>query len=147
MRPDFRAIARAIAAIAAIACAALLVAASAYAPARDWRSTNGAGYETTGSVGSMTRSREPLRLSAEQCERIYRGLTDFPDAQQTDARKPELADTIPRDRLLEDFPDNLTQDMPVLHARKFLKLEDRILLIDPASRTVVAMIPRYRLVQ
>jgi hypothetical protein len=30
---------------------------------------------------------------------------------------------------------------------KFVKFDDRILVVDPASRQVVAMIPRYKLLQ
>jgi hypothetical protein len=138
---------RAIAAIAAIASVALLATPLPSLPKRDSHSPNTAAYETTGSVGSKATGKETLRLSAEQCERIYRGLMEFPDASHRETRKPELADKIPSEQPLADFPENLTQEIPVLHARKFLKLEDRILLIDPISRVVVAMIPRYRVLQ
>jgi hypothetical protein len=39
----------------------------------------------------------------------------------------------------------VTADIPPLRGHKFMKLEDRILLIEPSSRLVVAMIPRYKL--
>ena len=39
----------------------------------------------------------------------------------------------------------LREEIPLLDAQKFVKLNDRILVVDPASRVVVAMIPRYRL--
>jgi hypothetical protein len=60
------------------------------------------------------------------------------------ARK-ELADALPSDERLQDLPASVTGEIPLLRAHKFVKLDDRILLIDPASRVVVAMIPRYKL--
>jgi hypothetical protein len=45
------------------------------------------------------------------------------------------------------LPAALIQEIPLLRGYKFLKLDDRILVVDPASRTVVAMIPRYKLLQ
>ena len=39
----------------------------------------------------------------------------------------------------------MTGEIPLLCAHKFVKLDDRILVINPTARTVVAMIPRYRL--
>ena len=61
--------------------------------------------------------------------------------------KPELADKLSTDQALQDLPQGLTEEIPVLHAHRFVKLDDRILLVDPSSRVVVAMIPRYRVLQ
>jgi hypothetical protein len=99
-------------------------------------------YETTGSIGSVQRSVLPL--SEQQRERIHEGLMRFPDAKRT-APGPALADTIGADQLLQDMPSNLTEEIPRLHGHKFLKLSDRILVVAPTSREVVAMIPRYHL--
>jgi hypothetical protein len=60
-------------------------------------------------------------------------------------RNPCLADRLSSDEPTQDLPESLVQEIPLLHAYKFIKLDDRILLVDPASRMVVAMIPRYRL--
>jgi hypothetical protein len=86
-----------------------------------------------------------LSLSDEQRERIHGSLIGFPDAVRRDAQEPALADRLSSDEPTQDLPENLMQEIPLLHAYKFVKLNDRILLVDPASRMVVAMIPRYRL--
>jgi hypothetical protein len=101
--------------------------------------------ETTGSVGAISANRGSLSLTDEQRERIYQGVMRFADAVRRDARVPELADKLPSDEPLQDLPASVTGEIPLLHAHKFVKLDDRILLIDPASRVVVAMIPRYKL--
>jgi hypothetical protein len=104
--------------------------------------TDDSTYETTGSIGSIKRAILPL--SEQQRERIHQGLMRFPDAARGE-QAPVLADRVPSEQPLQDLPANLTQEIPPLHGHKFLKLSDRILLVDPTSREVVAMIPRYRL--
>jgi hypothetical protein len=39
----------------------------------------------------------------------------------------------------------VTRKVPQAKDYKFVKLEDRILLVHPDSRTIVAQIPRYKL--
>jgi hypothetical protein len=101
-------------------------------------------YETTGSIGSVSRTTLPL--SEEQRERIHQTLMRFPDAAGTDMVAREPRNRLPNDQLLQDLPASLTEEMPLLRGHKFVKLHDRILLIEPTDRRVVAMIPRYRLV-
>ena len=108
-----------------------------------WHSADGRIYETTGSVDPIGPPR--LSLSDEQRQRIHGSLVGFPDAARRDAQRPALADQLSSDEATQDLPESLMQEIPLLHAYKFVKLNDRILLIDPASRVVVAMIPRYRL--
>jgi hypothetical protein len=136
-----------IVSIAAVASGTLLGIALLYSsePDLDW--PYAAAYETTGSAGSMAERKTILPLSDEQRERIYRDLLDFPDAPRRDARKPELADKVANDEPIQKLPEDLTREMPVLDGHQFLKLEDRIVLVDPTTRVVVAMIPRYRLLQ
>jgi hypothetical protein len=97
--------------------------------------------ETTGSVGPMSSHR--LSLTDEQRHRIFQGLARFADAGNDDAL--DVADKVPGGAPLQDLPASVTTDIPLLRGHKFMKLDDRILLVDPASRVVVAMIPRYRL--
>jgi hypothetical protein len=143
MRPHLQV----ITAIAAIASLVVLATGLVHSPQVDSGRRDARTYETTGSASSTARWTRTLRLSDEQRERIYRGLIDFPDHRQGDARKPELADKLSTDQAIQDLPQGLTQEIPVLHAHRFVKLDDRILLVDPSSRVVVAMIPRYRVLQ
>jgi len=95
--------------------------------------------ETTGSVGIV------LPLNDEQRERIYRGVMHYPDTARADARADALPGALWSDKLLQDLPASVTGEIPLMREHKFVKLDDRILLVDPARRAVVAMIPRYRL--
>jgi hypothetical protein len=134
-----------IASVAAVAVTVLAIAIFSSQP--ELARPSAAAYETTGSIGAAATPAEILPLSHHERERIYRGLLDFPDAPRSDARKPELAETVAIDEPLQKLPDYLTREMPVLDGHRFLKLEDRIVLIDPATRLVVAIMPRYRLLQ
>jgi hypothetical protein len=49
--------------------------------------------------------------------------------------------------VLQDLPAMVTRKIPLVGNYKFVKLEDRILLVNPDSREVVAEIPRYKLVR
>ena len=99
-------------------------------------------YETTGSIGGVNRAILPL--SEQQREHIHQGLMRFPDATRTGKQAPVMGQG-PREQPLQDLPAKSHAEIPPLHGHKFLKLSDRILVVDPTSRAVVAMIPRYRL--
>ena len=99
--------------------------------------------ETTGSVGS--RSRAELALSDEQRGRIFDGVMLVPDAQVAHVPAPAVADPLPREVPLHDLPAGVTRDVPLVEGHQFAKFDDRILVVNSASRVVVAMIPRYKL--
>jgi hypothetical protein len=101
--------------------------------------------ETTGSVGRGGRATAQLPLSDEQRGRIYEGVMRIPDAPVARAPAPELADALPRDVPMQDLPAGVTREIPLVAGHKFVKFDDRIVVVDPASRAVVAMIPRYKL--
>jgi hypothetical protein len=45
------------------------------------------------------------------------------------------------------MPISVARQLPQVKDLKFVKLDDRILVVNPASRVVVAMIPRYKMIQ
>jgi hypothetical protein len=102
-------------------------------------------HHTTG-LSSPSSERETLGLTDEQLDRISRHLLRFPDTPPRNYRPPGIAERLPRDEHLRDLPESVVAEIPRLQSHKFLKLADRILLVDSA-RLVVAMIPRYKLVQ
>ena len=102
--------------------------------------------ETTGSVSpGAKRAGAELALSDEQRGRIYEGVMRIPDAPVAQAPAPALADALPRGVAMQDLPASVTREIPLVRGHKFVKFDDRIVVVDPASRLVVAMIPRYKL--
>ena len=70
------------------------------------------------------------------------GVADAPVAR---APAPALADALPSGVAMQDLPASVTREIPLVRGHKFVKFDDRIVVVDPASRLVVAMIPRYKL--
>jgi hypothetical protein len=97
----------------------------------------------TGSIGNPLHGA--LRLSDEQRFRIYDGVMRIPDTPIADVPPPELADALPGGVAMHDLPAGVIRAVPLVNDHKFVKFDDRILVVDPASRLVVAMIPRYKL--
>jgi Protein of unknown function (DUF1236) len=102
--------------------------------------------ETTGSVSpGAKRAGAELALSDEQRGRIYEGVMRIPDAPVAQAPAPALADALPSEVPMQDLPASVTREIPLVQGHKFVKFDDRIVVVNPASRLVVAMIPRYKL--
>ena len=101
--------------------------------------------ETTGSLGYLGANRVASALSDEDRFHIYEGVMRMPDAPTADDPVAEVAETLPGEVALQDLPMSVVRQIPQVKDHKFVKLDDRILVVNPASRLVVAMIPRYRL--
>ena len=107
--------------------------------------------ETTGSVGAFrglsSMARAALPLSDEDRFHIYEGVMRITDAPVADGPTAEIAESLPGEVALQDLPLSVIRRIPLVQGYKFAKFDDRILVVNPASRLVVAMIPRYKLLQ
>jgi hypothetical protein len=101
--------------------------------------------ETTGSSARDKQAPPELALSDEQRGRIYDGVMGISDAPVAQAPAPTVADALPAGVPMQDLPAAVIRDIPLVQGHKFVKFDDRIVVIDPVSRLVVAMIPRYKL--
>jgi Protein of unknown function (DUF1236) len=101
-----------------------------------------------GSVGMTGSSIEASRLplSDEQRGHIFDGIMKLRDTPVADVPPPAPATALPGSVALQDMPANVTHDIPMVEGYKFVKLDDRILLVSPVDRMVVAELPRYRLI-
>lgn len=144
---------------AALPCGLALAAALAVGAA-GWRggmmwsiADNGA---VTGSVGSAcaattcadTGANDVARLplTEEQRGHIFDGIMKLRDAPVADVAMPRPAHALPGSVELQELPAGVTRDVPMVRGYKFVKLDDRVLLVSPLDRTVVAEMPRYRLI-
>jgi hypothetical protein len=101
--------------------------------------------DVTGSIGGST-SMPSLPLTDEQRGHIFDGIMKIHDAPVADVPAPEAATAVPSSVALQELPASVTDDIPVVQGYKFVKLDDRILLVSPVDRLVVAEMPRYRTV-
>lgn len=112
-----------------------------------WAETGDTG-DVTGSLGpaAVSRSSPLLPLSLEERAQIFDSVMRIADAPVADVAAPEPAHALPKLVALQDLPPGLARQIPLVMGYKFVKLDDRILLVDPKSRVVVAEMPRYKLV-
>jgi hypothetical protein len=104
--------------------------------------------EATGSI-DLAAQTGWIELSDEQRGFLFLGvmnLTDVPDVELPEtAALLGLPAVLPDSVELQDLPAMVTRKIPLVRHHKFVKLDDRILVVRPADRVVVSEIPRYRL--
>ena len=95
----------------------------------------------------VSRGRQPMHpLSDEERAQVFDGVMRLPGVPVADVDPPEEAAALPVSVALQDLPTGVAQQIPRVEGYKFVKLDDRILLVHPRSRKVVAEMPRYKLV-
>jgi hypothetical protein len=104
--------------------------------------------EATGSIDPAVHNGW-IELSDEQRGFLFLGvmnLADVPDVELPEtASLVGLPTMLPDSVELQDLPAMVTRKIPLVRHHKFVKLDDRILVVRAADRVVVAEVPRYRL--
>jgi hypothetical protein len=100
--------------------------------------------EITGSINLASVPR--LELSEEQRGFIFLGLINLPDVPELAVKAPEAGVPLPQTVELQEIPAMVVRRIPEISGYKFVKLDDRILLVSAQTRQVDSMIPRYKLV-
>jgi hypothetical protein len=107
---------------------------------------SGEAEDVTASLGPASREAQVLPLTDEQRAQIFDGVMRINNAPVAHISPLEPADTLPKSVALQDLPPVVARVIPQVDGYKFVKLDDRILLVDPKTRVVVAWMPRYKLV-
>lgn len=100
--------------------------------------------ETTGSVDLAAAAR--LSLSDEQRGFVFLGVINLPDVPELALRAPAPGVPLSQTVELHEIPAMVVRRIPQMNGYRFVKLEDRILLVSADTRQVETMIPRYKLV-
>lgn len=87
-----------------------------------------------------------LSLSDEERGLVFLGVINLPDVPELAMRTPAPGAPLPQAVELQDIPAMVVRRIPEISGYKFVKLEDRILVVSAATRQVEVMIPRYKLV-
>ena len=98
--------------------------------------------DVTGSIGGS----RTLPLTDEQRGHIFDGIMKLRDAPVADVPAPETVTAMPGSVALQELPTSVIEEIPLVQGYKFVKLDDRILLVRPRDRSVVAEMPRYHTV-
>jgi hypothetical protein len=111
-----------------------------------WIDSDATG-DITGSLGAAApRGERQLPLSEEERAQVFDGVMRINNAPVADVTPPEPAQALPKSVELQDLPPGVARLIPLVEGYKFVKLDDRILLVNPKDRRVVAWMPRYKLV-
>ena len=100
--------------------------------------------EVTGSINLAAAPR--LSLTDEQRGFIFLGVINLPDVPELAMRAPEPGVPLSQTVELHEIPAMVIRRIPEVSGYKFVKLEDRILLVSADTRQVETMLPRYKLV-
>lgn len=83
----------------------------------------------------------PLALDDAQKQHIYRSIMANPQGQ-TLAIDVKPAQQLPSNVVLYDLPADVTEQIPAVRDYKYVRLDNKILLVSPPNRTVVGEITR-----
>ena len=105
-----------------------------------------AGHSTLSSHTTMDVAKGAVpEFTDEQRGRIFDGVMRISDAPVTEMAAPEVADSLPEEVPMQELPNDIVREIPRVRGHKFVKFDDQILVVSSASRLVIAMIPRYKL--
>jgi hypothetical protein len=99
--------------------------------------------DITGSVVATAVGPLLPPLTDEQRLLIFEDIMQIRDVPEASVL---AAAAMPDSVALQDLPASVTSDIPMLQGYKFVKFYDRIVLVSPLDRSVVAVMPRYRLI-
>ena len=82
----------------------------------------------------------PLALTDEQKRAIYQRLSEGPAPSSAMTINPKLAEQVPATLALQELPADMANSMPAIRDYKFLRLKDRVLVVNPRESVVVGEI-------
>ena len=102
--------------------------------------------ETEGTGSVSLASAPKLLLSDDERGLVFLGVISLPHVPELAMRAPAPGAPLPQGVELHDIPAMVVRRIPEISGYKFVKLEDRILVVSADTRQVDVMIPRYKLV-
>jgi hypothetical protein len=97
-----------------------------------------------GSVGIAAAQRSPGTAQADltpaQEQMVSQGLASSPSQQAPSGAQPQVGNTLPDSMSAQALPNNVTDQVPNAKGLFFVKLPDRIVLIDPHSKLVTEIL-------
>jgi hypothetical protein len=100
----------------------------------------GIGIDIAAAQHAVGIGREPLELSAAQIQAIRHGLARHPVEPAQSGQHVGIGSHMPSTLAPQRFPNQVTLAVPQTRNYRFVKLPDRVLLVDPASETVAEIV-------
>ena len=90
-----------------------------------------------GSVGFAAAQTGPSTvLTSNQEQMVSQGLASSPSQSAPAGAQPQVGDKLPDSITAQQLPSNVTDQVPEAKNLLFVKLPDRIILIDPDTKLV-----------
>ena len=83
--------------------------------------------------GVQERGTPELAISDEQRGHIFEIVMRNSDAPVANGPTPEITDALPEQVPMQDLPAEVSQDVPLVQGHKFVKFDDRILIVHPVG--------------
>ena len=90
-------------------------------------------------AAQRTASFDHPDLSPTQQRTVSQGLASSP-SQSAPAAQPQVGDKMPDSMTAQSLPSNVTDQVPEAKNLLFVKLPDRVLLIDPDNKVVTELV-------
>ena len=99
-----------------------------------------AGVITLGIFGSVgfaaAQQASGPDLTPTQQRTVSQGLASSPSQSAPTGAQPQVGDKMPDSMTAQQLPSNVTDQVPEVKKLLFVKLPDRVILIDPDSKLV-----------
>jgi hypothetical protein len=96
-----------------------------------------AGAATAQNANDVTQTNNAHpNLNPAQQQMVSSGLASTPSQSAPSGAQPQVGDKVPDSMAAQSMPDNVGQQVPEAKQLLFVKLPDRILLIDPDTKQV-----------
>jgi hypothetical protein len=99
-----------------------------------------AGVITLGIFGSVgfaaAQQASGPDLTPTQQRTVSQGLASSPSQSTPTGAQPQVGDKMPDSMTAQQLPSNVTDQVPEVKKLLFVKLPDRVILIDPDSKQV-----------
>jgi len=96
------------------------------------------------SIGIAAAQRTPGTAQADltpgQERMVSQGLASSPSQQAPSGAQPQVGNTVPDSMSAQKLPNNVTDQVPDAKGLLFVKLPDRIVLIDPDTKMVTEIL-------
>ena len=93
---------------------------------------------SVGFAAAQNASNHP-DLTPTQQRTLSQGLANSP-SQSAPAAQPQVGDKMPDSMTAQSLPSNVTDQVPEARNLLFVKLPDRVLLIDPDNKVVTELV-------
>jgi hypothetical protein len=92
-------------------------------------------------AASAPAGEHKLNLTQQQKQTIMQGLTSQQAESSSGSPQLQVGARLPNTMLPHPMPSNVTAQVPETKSFEFVKLSDKILLVDPANKMIAEIVP------